>query len=1132
MAMLGREAMTPSGAMRPDEEAEARSHIASVAEGQRTARGTIENVSMPWLRKRGRQLLQVWTWISKVAGKVWRRIADSHRWPGRLASRVSLWRVTETLSAWMVFWIVVATGCAIVVFSEPADEGLKWVANWGLGGAVGAFLAVVWHDVIKSPHTVRQVRHRIVDEPEALLRPTLAEQATKIVELDPPVDTVRRDELYDELLPGALARKKDVQIIVGDPGAGKTTALVDLAAVLAKIGLMPVLLEMRAESTAEELIDRAHRRFEQLVRPYVKTGADAEIVWRWLCRRRRVAILVDDIDQIGFDGEPGFVMRRLLEDVATEGQAVIVTARPAGVPAGIAASAIPIDPLPFETAVDLAARPSPREPGAITDPRPPRAKIERWVREGDLTEAPLYLEALAELTSVGACPDLPADPERWGDPKRPGRWHEFSGSKREWNPLWIRYMLLERFYAGIAEGKVRRSLAIDAFDRKRSLEALEGAALGTLGATGREATVAAAHGGDPLKARNRLPKRRKLVDFISPDDRGGHGSEAADRKSKQLRVNVSQHEAIDTCERLRILEPDRFGDPQFRHRIMQAFLAGRCLAKLGREEDGGDRAADGDGSDELVDSFDDWVKTLTDSQHPEKLTAHLALTFAAVYADEDSLREQRENRDDLAKKIVQQLVTAVRDSAAAGIGDTTCLAKQIDPMREPPDPHERADPDDDLIKLTTAAHLARLLRHGEEADPDLELITELVKSRTVDAMRWTKLQAVPAIARLGGGDAWLTLWEHFTRDADFDVRRAASKQLDRNAWSAYPFLEQPIERHILHAGYRAANGKALKSEDRKDPNWSRESFVALGWVLPAIVSGLSEELRDGEEGQGEPSAEEPDSLTRAREQLGSFATLAYEGCRPELEESLAQGFKADAMRHASDPSRKFRGPGWVASNRRLVADIALPKAESWYARMLLYQALGLYAITGANRDDTMDILAYQLQSMRERHPLARKAAKLARRALRHAQFKGARWEAFIWSDDVEDAGRLPAVLSPDTAQLVGDVAVLVDLKDGSPTDRHEGFGYMEELPYCLSDSRDRHEILGTGCPAQCGWGFCPYRAASPDEPNEHRGISRGFCRGERRLAFKPGKRPPPWQRRIGRRRMREFWEQMEYKARR
>lgn len=1155
--------MRVSYMMGSDEEAEARAHIARVAEGQRAARGTIEHVSIPWLRTRGRALVQVWTWISKIAGKVWRRLADSHRWPGRVFRRLLLFRITETLSIWMVFWVLAVTGFAILLFREPTSSSLEWVASWGLGGAVGALLAVVWHDLIKSPHTMRLVRRRIVDEPEALLRATLAKQTTKIVELDPPVDTVRRDELYDELLPGALARKKDVQIVVGDPGAGKTTALVDLAAVLAKIGLMPVLLEMRGECSADELIDRARQRFEKLVQPYVKTGADGEIVWRWLCARRRVAILVDDIDQIGYDGEPGFVMRRLLENVATEGQAVIVTARPAGVPAGIAASAIPIDPLGFETAVDLAAQPSlKREPGALASSPPPREEIERWVREGDLTEAPLYLEALAELTSVGACPDLPDNPERWGDTERPGRWHEVSPDKRVWNPLWVRYMLLKCFYDGVVRAKVRPSLAIEPSDRRHSVEAIEGAALGTLGATGREAVVAAAHSGNLSEAKDELPKRSKLVDFLSTDDRGG--ANTAKGESGGPRSAVSQHEAIDTCERLRILEPDRSGEPQFRHRIMQAFLAGRCLARIGQQEpkDGGSGEEGKKSRGDLrVNSFDDWVDTLMDSRHPEKLTAHLALTFAAIHADEHALREKGASWDDLAKKIVTRLVAEVAGASGpvARPKDETPLARQVDPMQEAPDPGERFDPDDDLIKLTTAANLAGLLRHPKEpehggagnpvstlfallcagkvpVDPieHPEQITTLVRL-TEGAMRWTKLQALPAISRLGGDSAWLTIWEHFTCDDDYEVRRVAGGELDRHAWHAFPKLREPIEDHILRAGYRASKGNALKSEDPEDPSWSKKSFEvleALGWVLPAIVSGLGEELRDECEGQEEfAEPESQNSLDGARKQLGMFATLAYEGGCPELEDSLAQGFKADAMCHASDPSRKFRGPGWVASNRRLVADIALPRAESWYARMLLYQALALYAITGANRNDTMDILANRLHRTRERHPFARRAARLARKAVRHARFKGSRWEAFVWSDDVEGSGRLPAVLSRGTAQLVGDVTVLVDLKEGSPTDQHERFGYMEELPHCLSSSRTRHEILGTGCPRHCGWEFCPYRAASPDAPNEHRGVSRGFSRGERRLAAKLGT-PPPWQRRIRRRRMREFWEQMEFKARR
>ena len=1017
--------------MDPVEEAEARAHIAKVAESQRAARGTIEHVSMPWLRKRGRALLQVWIWISKIAGMVWRRIVDSHRWPGRVFRRLSLIRVTTTLSFWMVAWFVIAGIAGYLVYTEPTDNAQKWLANWALGGAVGAFFAVVWHDLIKSPHTMRRIRRRIVDEAEALLRATLAEQATTVVELDPPVNTVHRDELYDELLPGALARKKDVQIVVGDPGAGKTTALVDLASVLAKIGLMPVLLEMRGESKADELIDRARARFGQLVRPYVKTDADAEIVWRWLCERHRVAILVDDIDQIGFDGEPGFVMRRLLENAATEGQAVIVTARPAGVPAGIAASAIPIEPLGFKTAVDLAAQPSKeRGPVAVTDSPPPREEIERWVREGNLTEAPLYLEALAELTSVDACPDLPDDPERWEGAERPGRWREVALGEHRWNRLWVRYMLLERFYAGIVEGKVRGSLAIDRFDRERSVEALEGAALGTLGATAREAIAAAKYAGEPQKIQEKGPKRWKLVDFISTDDRGGTEPDVPERELRKRRLRVSQHEAIDTCERLRILAPDHDGEPQFRHRIMQAFLAGRCLAELGRlERENKVPAGAGGGHRNCgIESFDSWVEALMDKHHPEKLTAHLTLTFAAIHADAQSIRTQSPQGDGLADEIVCRLVRKVRESVEASKEGKArvSLARQLDPMQAP-DPHERTDPDDDLIKLTTAANLATLLRRGggrqgwpakgtkakltaalcahKRPDPikHAEQITKLVKSRVVGAMRWTKLQAVPAIAGLGGEDAWMTIWKQFTGDDDYDVRRTASKELDQNAWNAYPELQEQIQCSILRAGYRASMGKGLKFEDTEDA-MSKESFEALGWVLPAIVSGLSEEG----EGQEEVSKSNPqNSLDGARAQLGMFATLAFEGGRPALEDSLAQGFKADAMCHASDPTGKFKGPGWVTSNRRLAADIALPKAESWYARMLLYQALALYAITGANRDDTMDILANRLHRTRERHPMARRAAKLARRALRHARFKGSRWEAFIWSDDVEGSGRLP-----------------------------------------------------------------------------------------------------------------------------
>ncbi len=1122
----------------------------------------MEFVSAPRTRKHSRRIRLGWLWVAERAGDLRRRLDDSHRWPGRWGGRIALLRPFETFSLWVFFWTALVGVCVYFAFEEPLGDPWDWLAKWGLGGAFAALVAVLWHDALKSPHTARRVRRRIIAEPAALLRTTLAPQTTKIVELDPPLDTVPRAALYDELLPGALARKKDVQIIVGDPGAGKTTALLDLAAILAKIGFVPVLLELRGECAGEDLSTLAERRFAQQIRPYVRTGADIDIVWRWLFRRKRLAILVDDIDQIGFEGEPGFVMRRLLEGVATEGQAVIVTARPAGVPVGIAASAINIDPLDFETAIDLVARPSMREPGATVSTDPPRGRIERWVRGGDLTEAPLYLEALAELSSVGSCPDLPDDPKVWGAKERPGRWLERAEQRREWNPLWVRYMLLGHFYEGIASGEVRRSLAIDTYDRRHGIEALEGAALGALGASGIGASAAARHADQPEQTREGRPKRTTLVEFISTDDRAVAAGES-DRAAPDRRGGVSQHEAIDTGERLRILERDWRGDPQFRHRIMQAFLAGRCLAKLGREENvaRGDAAFDADAAraatvdaDAPVDCFDAWVRTLMDHHHPEKLTAHLALTFAAIHADERSLHEPDGRWRGLSRWIVERLAEQ-RDSEAATAGKATAngyqtaIAKLLDP-RHAPDPHDRSDPDDELIRLTTAANIVRLISsppdssEDEQEEAQSELITTSLKSNR-RAIRWTKLQAIPAIGGLGGDEAWRVLWKRFTSDHDYDVRRAASKQLERNARHAYPALGDRIEEQILRAG----RGQPPGSLD-SDPEGEKASFTALGWVLPAIVSGLSEELRieqgarpeAGSNGAGPSPENSPPAaaaaqlnthescLLHARARLADFTTLAFSGGCPELEESLAQGFKADAMRHASDPAKTFTGPGWVAGNRRLVADIGLPHAESWYARMLLYQALTLYAIAGTSRDDTLDMLTYRLHATRERHPLARRAAVLARTALRQAELKRGRWEAFIWSDDVEDAGRLPSALDRGAAQLVGDVAILVDLKEGSPDDRHLNFCHMEELPHCLSTSPNRHEILGAGCPSHCGWGFCPYRAASPDEPDEHRGLSRGFTRGQRRIALRL--RSPSWQRSIGKRRMRDFWEQMEYKARR
>jgi len=988
----------------------------------------------------------------------------------------------------------------------------------------------VWIDGIKSPYVVRRIRRRVIDDPSALLRLTLARETTKVVELEPPLEIVPRDELYDELLPGVLSRTKDVQIIVGDPGAGKTTALLDLAAILAKIGFVPVLLQLRGAGAGADIFEMARRQFETQIRPLVRVAAELDIVWRWLCRRQRLVFLVDDLDQIGFDGEPGFHMRRLLEDLAPEGQAVIVTARPSGVPVGIAASAIEMRPLELETAVEIVAAPREREAGATSAQRPSHRRIASWVRGGDLMEAPLYLEALAEMTAVGVCPDLPEDPRQWEKAKRPGRWRELSTQRCEWNPLWVRYLLLHRFRARIVDGCVRRTLAIDTHERERSVRALEGAALGVLAATGIDAKAAAEHPDEPEERRQGRARRRTLVDFIDTDDRSELKPQEVESRIVNRRSEISRHEAVDTGERLRILDRDQQGEPQFRHRIMQAYFAGRHLAEIGLAQRPGHRGrgAFQNGKKGHVLSFDDWLETLLGPCHPERLTAHLTLTFAAIYADSQPKTAKDGARVAwlIAEKLVGSVEATQQRPRSWSSNGKAPRARGLDPMTAP-DPYDRDDPDDNLIKLTTAANIVTLLKAPAEDEKVRKVsgrIISALPSTTRGAMRWTKQKALPAVAGLNIEQSWLAIWQWFARDTDYEVRRSASRQLERNALQAFTLLGKEIEKTILGAGQRAAEGLPLAAYDEKWDAQSIMTFEALGWVLPAIVSGLNEEMGD------EGGAATEKSLQEARMRLEELTALAFEGGRPKLEESLAQGFKADAMRHAAAPGKEFTGAGWVVGNRRLVADVGLPHAESWYARMLLYQALALYAVAGTGREDAFDVLSHQLARTRERHPLARQAAKLSRSALRRAAVGNDRWMAFVWSDEVEGAGGLPTVLGRRAGQLVSDVTILVDLKEGSAGAHHEKFGHMEELPYCLSGSRDRHEILGAGCPSHCGWGFCPYRAAAPDEPNQHRGISRGFCRAQRRAAV--WQRPPIWQRAISRRRLRDFWRQMEYKARR
>ncbi len=189
------------------------------------------------------------------------------------------------------------------------------------------------------------------------------------------------------------------QLIVGEVGAGKTRALVELARFLAERGLVPVYVSLRG---AEQLdfLELARARFVEHADEYVAAEADAARVWRWLCRSARIVVLADDLDQAAPTvGADAYEVRRALAAARRRKLALVVTSRPVGIPETLALSAVTLEPLSDEVATREVLRGVPHADGPLV------GRVEELVRGGHLGETPFYLKLAAELARVDALPE-------------------------------------------------------------------------------------------------------------------------------------------------------------------------------------------------------------------------------------------------------------------------------------------------------------------------------------------------------------------------------------------------------------------------------------------------------------------------------------------------------------------------------------------------------------------------------------------------------------------------------------------------------------------------------------------------------------------------------------------------------
>lgn len=1053
-----------------------------------------------------------------------------------------------TISAVLLFAIV-----AVVAFAPPRfidQSASKTVRTFFFGGVLTGVIVALWGDLFRLPYQSRRIRRRIVRNPWSVLPTTARKREAELMARDETRRIVPRRELYDELLPGVLDRsQRDTQVVVGEPGSGKTTALVDISKLLARIGIVPVVVPLWGKMP-DNLVDTAKKRFVQHARSLERSETRLEELWHWLRTHRRLVILVDDLDRIAPDGDRGFLLRRALGDLAGEGIPAVVTTRPAGIPAGVAASAISLEKLGDGAAtrhVLGVAREQPGTAGKAFDTPEVRGNVELWIKEGRLAEVPFYLELLARLVAAEHCEELAPASTLVAEGKT-GRVRRRADGHCEWDPLWVRFRLLERFHDEVAAGTVHRWLGIDVRERTSCVAALGEAALAQLVAIALEARPSARTGREK-------PARKDIEKFLDANDRP--------TIEDGPRLTVSAHEVVNTAERLRMLDRDPDGGLHFSHRILQAYLAGRYLADELAEDDSG-----------CGDNPPNRLELLLDSSHPERMTANMTLIFAALCMSqrEQSLAEQGKREaegghiDIILRNLVVEAELRLPKRESDPLAERRERMLRLDPSK-PFDPEDRrADPDDALGKLTTAAEIAAATGRLGESSSILSAV-----ERASGATKWTKLNAILAIAALKGGEGkqWARIWE-FARDPDHGVCRAASEAIADDAFRAYSVLECGVEALILRAALKSARDLPLDravggawSEKSKDSEgralWEalREygiedevkevrALKALGWVLPAVVSGLrehpagpavmgSDEAADtpappcggkGDETLVPDQRQYDEHLRHASRALDRLVSLAFQSRFPELEASVAQGFKNDAMRHADNP-KKRSGPGLVESNRQLVTDVCLDNARHWYSRTVLHQALALYTVAGSDAAIAFDAYG-RTRGGAEPHPLVRVAAEQARRVVVRHRAESKRWKAFVWADEGDATSRRQPALNPTASMLVADVTLLLNLNEIAPEDRQRRFARMSRLPYCLHESRDRLEILGAGCPDACAYKFCPLREAPVDEPDGQRTISRAFCRGMQGIA---ADRVPPWQKGIKKKDLKEFWREMEKRAR-
>ncbi|MGP8303319.1 hypothetical protein ACTPOK_36390 [Streptomyces inhibens] len=207
-------------------------------------------------------------------------------------------------------------------------------------------------------------------------------------------DIVGRDELCEELAHASHSRRdRTPQLLLGGAGSGKTSTLVRLAVMLARRGLVPVLVRLDGDGSDLDLREAARRHFFSVTDAFPED--DRRRAWERLCEDDELVVLADDVEEAFPDAlsdDRESLIRSALRAAEYQRIPLIAAASSRGfLPHGTGICVNELGPIDEEEALNALLR---SVVGHVTAP------WEWLVKNSGMTEAPLYLQIALELARL------------------------------------------------------------------------------------------------------------------------------------------------------------------------------------------------------------------------------------------------------------------------------------------------------------------------------------------------------------------------------------------------------------------------------------------------------------------------------------------------------------------------------------------------------------------------------------------------------------------------------------------------------------------------------------------------------------------------------------------------------------